>query len=193
MIPVIADDYVMDGFTSVGDIDGDGELDVVVVRGINVLDSGGIWVWNPRTGVVIASATSGQDGGVPFIGDVDGDCAPEIGMAFEKQLRMYKYNGTTSLQLLYNLPTTDRSGITGITMFDFNQDGKNELVYRDETDLRIIAGVDGRTLSSFPLKSGTFLEYPVIADIDNDGEAEIIVNGYLNDHSEQRVFCFESV
>lgn len=192
MIPVIAHDSVLDGVTSVGDIDVDGELDVVVVRGINDFDNGGIWVWNPRTRTVIASAPSGFEGGIPFVGDVDGDCAPEIGMTFEKQLRMYKYNGTSSLQLLYNLPTTDESGFTGITMFDFNQDGKNELVYRDETDLRIIAGIDGSTIALHPLQSGTGLEYPVVADVDHDGEAEIIVNGYLTDPAQQRVFCFES-
>jgi len=192
MTPSIADSPVLDGITSVGDIDGDGELDVINVRDISFPDGGGIWVWNPRTGDVIASAISGPSGGVPFIGDVDGDCAPEIGITFEKQLRMYKYNGTSSLQLLYNLPTTDESGFTGITMFDFNQDGKHELVYRDETDLRIINGSNGITLASYPVKSGTGLEYPVIADVDNDGQAEILVNGYLNDPTEQRVFCFES-
>ncbi len=191
MIPVIADSPILDGYTSVGDIDGDGELDVIVVRDISFPDGGGIWVWNPRTRALIASAPSGPSGGIPFIGDVDGDCAPEIGMTFENQLRMYKYNGTPSLQLLYNLPTTDNSGYTSITMFDFNQDGKNELIYHDETALRIIDGIDGSTIASYPIKSWTGFEYPVIADVDQDGEAEILTTGYLNDPKQQRVFCFE--
>jgi len=190
--PVIADLPVLDGYTSVADIDGDGELDVVVVRDISFPDGGGIWVWNPRTRALIASASSGPSGGVPFIGDVDGDCFPEIGMTFEKQLRMYKFDGSSTLQLLYNLPTTDDSGFTGITMFDFNQDGKNELVYRDETQLRIIEGATGITLAAYLIKSGTGLEYPLIADVDRDGEADIIVNGYLSDPKEHRVFCLES-
>ncbi len=192
MIPVFADSPVLDGLTSVGDMDGDGELDVVVIRDTSYPDGGGIWVWNPRTKALIASAQAGRTGGVPFIGDVDGDCSPEIGMTFRKELRMYKYDGSPNLQLLYNLPTTDQSGITGITMFDFNQDGKNELVYRDETDLRIIEGSTGYTMASYPIQSGTGMEYPVIADVDNDGQAEILVNGYLIDETEQRVFCFES-
>ncbi len=193
MIPIIADIPVLDGITSVGDIDGDGQLDVIVVRDNSMPDGGGIWIWNPRTRAIIASAPSGADGSIPFIGDVDGDCAPEIGMTFDEELRMYKYNGTSSLQLLYNLPTSDKSGKTGITMFDFNQDGKNELVYRDETDLRIISGATGSVLATYPVKSGTGLEYPVIADVDQDGEADIVVNGYLNDPAEQRIFCFEGI
>lgn len=192
MIPVIADMPALDGITSVGDIDGDGELDVIAVRDISFPDGGGIWVWNPRTRAIIASAPSGASGGFPFIGDVDGDCLPEIGMTFKYQLRMYKLNGTSSLELLYSLPTTDESGVTGITMFDFNQDGKNELIYRDETDLRIITGIDGTTIASYPIRSGTGFESPVVADVDEDGEADIIVTGYLNDPTEQRVFCFES-
>ncbi|MCF8248100.1 MAG: gliding motility-associated C-terminal domain-containing protein [Saprospiraceae bacterium] len=91
------------------------------------------------------------------------------------------------------MPTTDYSGLTGITMFDFNQDGKQELVYRDETTLRIIEGATGATLASYPLKSGTWLEYPVVADVDNDGQAKILVNGYEDDNNIQvKIYCFET-
>ncbi|HFA51678.1 MAG TPA: T9SS type B sorting domain-containing protein [Bacteroidetes bacterium] len=193
MTPVTAPLPVLDGFTSVGDINGDGELDVVVVRDQEHPDGGGVWVWDPRTLTVIAAGSAGENGGVAFIGDVTGDCLPEIGMTFEYELRMYQYDGTPQLKLLYSLPTTDESGFTGITMFDFNQDGKNELVYRDETDLRILEGATGVTLASYPMKSGTGMEYPIVADVDNDGEAEILIHGYQSeDEVDLRVYCFES-
>jgi gliding motility-associated-like protein len=193
MTAVLAPSEVKDGFTSIGDINGDGELDVVVVKDKAFPGGGGIWVWDPRTLNVIASASSSFRGGVAFVGDVTGDCLPEIGVTFQYELRMYQYNGTPQLQLLYSLPTTDDSGFTGITMFDFNQDGKQELVYRDETDLRILEGETGATLASYPLKSGTGTEYPVVADVDNDGQAEILVNGYEDENNiEVRVYCFES-
>ncbi len=156
---------VTDGFTSIGDINGDGQLDVVVVKDKTSLGGGGIWVWDPRTRATIASAPAGLTGGVAFVGNVQGDCKPEIGMTFERELRMYQYDGSPQLKLLYNLPTTDNSGFTGITMFDFNQDGKQELVYRDQTDLRILEGATGKTLASYPIKSATWMEYPVVADI----------------------------
>ncbi|MCB0521621.1 MAG: gliding motility-associated C-terminal domain-containing protein [Lewinellaceae bacterium] len=193
MMPVNAPLPVQDGFTSVGDINGDGELDVVVVRDNRYPDGGGIWVWDPRTLTIIASDTAGKYGGVAFIGDVTGDCLPEIGMTFSYELRIYQYDGTTQLKLLYSLPTSDKSGLTGLTMFDFNQDGKQELVYRDETDLRILEGATGATLASYPMKSLTGMEYPVVADIDEDGQAEILVNGYEDENNiELRVYCFES-
>jgi gliding motility-associated-like protein len=190
--PNKAVDSVKDGFTSVGDIDVDGQLDVIVVRDNNYVDGGGIWIWNPRNGNIIAQAKAGKMGGVAMIGDVDGDCKPEIAMTFENELRVYQYDGTIDLKLLYSLATTDESGITGVTMFDFNQDGKNEIVYRDETDLRIIEGETGLTLASTPMLSGTVMEYPIIADIDNDGQAEILVSGYITAQEESRIYCFES-
>lgn len=188
---IIADSEVMDGFTSLGDIDGDGALDVIVVRGDNIGD-GGVWVWNPRTGNIIASGPSGDDGGVAFIGDVDGDCLPEIGMTFEYELRMYKYDGTPDLKLLWSLATNDETGKTGMTMFDFNQDGRVEVVYRDESQLRIINGFDGNILTSYPVSSGTWLENPIISDVDSDGQADIIVPGDLGDGLGDRILCFES-
>jgi hypothetical protein len=194
LIPHIADTPVQNGITSVGDIDGDGQLDVIVVRNQYFIDGGGIYVWNPRTGAMIAQAPAGESGSIAFIGDVDGVCGPEIGVVFVKELRMYRYNGSTTLELMYSLPTTDRSGWTGITMFDFNQDGRNELVYRDETTLRIIEGISGTTLVSTPMKSGTDMEYPIVVDIDNDGQAEILTTGYMPGEQEEdsRVYCFES-
>ncbi len=193
MTPISAPNPVTDGFTTVGDIDMDGELDVIVVSDRNYPDGGGIWVWDPRNSSIIASAIAGDIGGVPFVGDISGDCSPEIGMTFVNELRMYEYDGTQQLKLLYSLPTTDGTGHTGITMFDFNQDGRQELVYRDETDLRILEGSTGNTLASYPMISGTGMEYPIIADVDNDGEAEILIHGNDNDDFENlRIYCFES-
>lgn len=187
-----ADSPVRDGLTSVGDIDGDGELDIVVVRNEQFNDNGGVWVWNPRTLDMMARAGAGTTGGIAFIGNVAGDCNPEIGVNFSDELFMFSYDGSTTLKVLYRLVTTDGSGYTGVTMFDFNQDGKNELVYRDETYLRVLAGSTGTTLSAYPIRNGTGMEYPVVADVDGDDEAEILVSGYTTNSDEQRLFCFES-
>ncbi len=61
---------VQNGITSVGDIDGDGQLEVIVVRNRYYIDGGGIYVWNPRTGIMLANAPSGEAGSIPFVGDV---------------------------------------------------------------------------------------------------------------------------
>lgn len=192
---------VTDGKCSVADMDGDGLLEIIVVESnnVNLGILGKLSVWNPRTGILMAQVQNPSlpgnsfDGSMPFVGDVDGDCIPEIGVVYNQLLRMYKYNPSSSaLNILYTINTTDKSGTTGITMFDFNQDGKQELVYRDETYLRILEGATGITIDSFQLLSNTWNEYPVIADIDNNGQAEIIISGSRVDVKETRLYCFES-
>lgn len=100
----------------------------------------------------------------------------------------------------------DMSTNTGFTMFDFDNDGMQEICYRDEGSLRIIkplepfirgnyvnrVGDGGSTnqgndiarpdliLFSKKVESFTGFEYPVIADIDNDASAEMIVVGHQN-------------
>lgn len=60
----MAEAGVEDGSTSMGDIDGDGKLDVIVLRnGINPTETG-LWVRNPRTGAIIAHAFTEGRGGV---------------------------------------------------------------------------------------------------------------------------------
>jgi hypothetical protein len=71
--------------------------------------------------------------------------------------------------------TEDNSSeITGSSVFDFNGDGGAEVVYNDECFFRIYDGLTARVLFREPSESPTQIEYPVIADVDNDGNAEIV-------------------
>jgi gliding motility-associated-like protein len=74
------------------------------------------------------------------------------------------------------------------TAFDFNQDGLLELVICDQGTLRIVNGsgkshltlndtIPVYVLSSFPFTETTIMQYPVIADVDADGAAEIVSVG----------------
>lgn len=191
---------VENGKCAVADLDGDGQKEIIVLESNNVNDgfTGKLSIWNPATGNLLAQIQNPIlpdntfDGSIPFIGDVDGDCLPEIGVVYNQRLKMYKYSISGGLTELYSINTSDRSGTTGVTMFDFNQDGHQELVYRDENFLRIINGGTGQTIDSFELLSSTWNEYPVIVDIDNDGQAEILVSGSLTHKGEPQLFCFES-
>src|SRR5690606_32036337 len=128
------------GFTAIADVDLDGDPDVVVVRNENNTANGPVrmYVWDGQTGEVMGITPVLEGGGPqPFIGDIDGDGRPEIVFVTNSRLRAYYYDGTNVAEK-WVLNTSDTSGVTTLTMFDFNNDGASELVYRDETDIRII-------------------------------------------------------
>ena len=186
-----------DGYTSLADIDLDGNLDVVVATEGSTAT---LYVWNPGNGTpsLIASVslpnTGGNWIGVPFIGDMDKDCQPEIGVTRSRRVYALDYDGTTTLSFKWTLVTTDASGFTGITMFDFNQDGTQELVYRDESTLRILDGSGSApvTVGTNPCTSGTGAEMPVVADVDGDGQAEICVSCAINGISLGKINVFSA-
>ena len=176
-----------DGYTSISDINQDGKLDVIISTNSNTNQTG-LYVYTivENSAVLLASTILPSGQGAPsgsvgpaFIGDIDGTGSPVIGVTRPSLLLTYKYNGTANLELFWQITTSDGSGQTGLTMFDFNQDGIQEIVYRDETQLRIINGTINPpiVLASFECFSGTGLEHPVIGDIDNTGESKIIVTG----------------
>ncbi|XXT15909.1 FG-GAP-like repeat-containing protein [Sorangium sp. So ce429] len=63
---------------------------------------------------------------------------------------------------------------TGSSVFDFNGDGAAEVIYNDECYFRIYDGVTGGVLFKEHSPSRTRSEYPIVADVDNDGNAEIV-------------------
>jgi len=206
-VTIVGQIDMVDGYTSLADIDGDGLTDVVVVGRPSNADDSQMYVWSgvgtsgnkigqtvlgssykPQPGDSDYSssyaARYGQNGSRPFIGDIDGDGKPEIAYTSYALLGIFSYNTTTKLfERRFRTGTTDTSAATTLSLFDFNQDGKSELVYRDETLLRIMQFSDNGsggfncTETTFPCLSGTHTEYPTIADIDGDGHAEIIVSG----------------
>ena len=181
-VNIIQSPIDVDGFTAIADINLDGNLDVVVSSAGNNTESV-LYVWNPNNSSLIGSINlpSGNQYdlvSVPFIGDMDSDGKPEIGLTRPFKLLAYKFNDlNNNLEQFWELETSDVSGLTKLSMFDFNQDGTQELVYRDETQLRIIDGSTTipQTLASIPSLSGTAAEGPIITDINNDNQAEIII------------------
>jgi gliding motility-associated-like protein len=170
-----------DGFTAISDVDLDGWLDVVV----STKQNPNLYVWNPRDTSLIASAHYNTAWtGIPFIGDVDSDCQPEIGVSRSYNLFMYEYDSTTTLSLKWQLPTSDESGFTGLTIFDFNQDDKSEIIYRDMTTLRVLDGSGSTpiTIANYPCRSGTGSEMPIVVDVDSDNSADIVCGCAVPNH-----------
>lgn len=121
-------------------------------------------------------------GGPPTIGDFDKDGVPDVALAggigyvvFDgKKLRDSAVAGKDAI-LWSNVTTDCSSASTGSTLFDFDGDGKAEVVYSDEQRMRVYEGATGKELASFCNTTATLSEFPIVADVDNDGQADIIV------------------
>ncbi len=74
------------------------------------------------------------------------------------------------------------SGETGASVFDFEGDGAVEVAYADECWARVFDGRTGQVKFSAPHDSATWNEYPVIADVDGDFAAELVVPHNRNDY-----------
>ena len=112
-------------------------------------------------------------GGPPTIADYDGDGAPEAGAAFGLNYVVWDVGtGTT----LWQRPSQDISSArTGSSVFDFNGDGRAEVVYGDECYVRIYDGPTGEVIFSQARFSSTWQENPIVADVDGDFAAEVVM------------------
>lgn len=192
---ITAPDPVNDGHTVMADMNGDGKLDIIVQKD-NFQNDGGLWVWDPREVKILATIFTNEiipnKGGIPVIADIIGNCTPEIVIAYSQELVVYLFDGNQFLHKLYSIKTTDTSGLNRATVFDLNGDGIQEIIYRDETHLRIFDGPTGLTLYQTDLLHGTAREIPIITDVDDDGHAEIIIDGTMPGDTMNRIYCFES-
>lgn len=120
--------------------------------------------------------------GPPTVADFTGDGTREIGVAARNRyitldVDLADATPTFDQVVLWTAETQDQSSnMTGSSVFDFEGDGRAEVVYNDELKLRVFDGADGTVLFEQDNTSYTALEYPIIADIDNDGSAEIVVS-----------------
>ena len=192
--------YSQDGHTSLADFDLDGECEVLVVRDDTDDHTYGtcyIYAYKPSNGQILFQKTvQCLCTGYPLIGNIDDDPHPEI-VFLEKQnsnpmyLYCWRFTTQNGLTTVWRQPHNDTSGQTGITLFDFNQDNIMELIYRDSENLRIINGsgkshITGNdticpyNLYARMMGAGTGCEYPIVADINGDGSAEIVTTGMLD-------------
>lgn len=155
-----------DGFVAIANFDDDpyGEIVVSWSGNLRLQDDDGTVLWS-------GTYTGGRIG-PPTVADFDGDGQPEIGVAGNGVYIMVETDGT----LVWSNAVNDySSGFTGSSVFDFEGDGAAEVVYADENDVWVFDGATGAVkLQETAHASATCSEYPVVADVDLDGQAEII-------------------
>jgi hypothetical protein len=161
-------------FPQVANLDDDDEPEVLLVTidGLTVLEHDGT-VKHLYKKPIFANSWLRP----PAIHDMDGDGDPEIAAASVVAYGVFE----TNLQgANWTYPIQD-GGFASGTAFDFLGQGKAQAMYADEYELFIFDD-DGTPLLTWPRSSWTQIENPVVADVDNDGAAEIVVTsnkGYM--------------
>ena len=163
-----------DGFSGTGDFNKDGKPEVVHVA------SGQVWILDGLTGNTVlgpAAIPGAGTGGAPTVADFDGDGYPEISVAKSTFYTVFKPNYmNNTLPILWQTPSHDlSSSVTGSTVFDFEGDGRAEVIYADECFLWVFDGKTGAVRFAASHSSFTGTEASLLADIDNDGHAEMLM------------------
>lgn len=168
------------GFPSVANLDQDAFPEVLITNmsGITILEHDGALKFQN------IKPTGDNGFGAWFrpstVHDFDGDKVSEFATSSAAHYSVFETNAT----VVWTANVLDASGWAAGTAFDFLGDGVAEAMYADEATLYVFDGA-GKPLLSVPRSSKTLIEYPVVADVDNDGSAEIVVVSAL-DWDEQK-------
>jgi hypothetical protein len=168
-----------DGMVAIANLDADPEAERIVCSydAVRAIDDDHSLLWGPLTigaGTNIAAPAA--------IGDLDGDGLPEIIVGGGDVIVALHHDGTE----LWTSPSVNVTGAAGASLADLDGDGWLEVLYADEQNLWVLNGLTGAArLQATEHSSSTMMEYPVVADVDGDGEAEILVaqSGADNTHA----------
>jgi hypothetical protein len=175
--------------TSVADFNQDGSLDILAVGSEGAYDANTtIFFWDVAHNIVkkyVDLSGSGNylngwrnGAGRINIADIDGDTLMNAVYVSGKYLYALR-EGATNLELLWRQNIVEEtSGFTACTMFDFNGDGRTEIIYRDEDYLYTFATDQNGVVTTGPpirCNSRSHHEYPIVTDMDGDGSAEICI------------------
>lgn len=178
-----------DGFNAVANFDDDEYGEVVIVRRgeIFIIEHTGELLWKQEIPLLASNPCTYNESGPPTVADFDGDGRLEIGTAAADFYVVADMDcdpdegpvpeACASRGILWRVRNNDCSSrVTASSVFDFEGDGAAEVVYADETNFRIFSGATGEILFDDESHgSHTRLEMPIIADVDNDGNAEIVI------------------
>ncbi len=171
-------------FSSVADIDNDGQPEVIL--------SIPAWNTSPEKSRLVALESNGNvkwevnneanpGGGVQAISNFLGSNNIAIVYAGFTSIDMYDGQG----QFVWSVPNVDSGGQIGVSAYDFNGDGIDEVIVQDHLTVRVLNGLNGEVLSTVSNSTATLWEYPIVVDLEGDNNAELITvsNNYKSSYS----------
>ena len=207
--PTITEQQVQSS-PAIGDIDGDGDLEVVVGTGLGIAGSNGykVYAWH-HNGTAVSGwprPTGGNVAASPALADINNDTILDIiiGCGAESDnscQNLYAWDGNGN-----NLPGFPMQPVNGANaqsaqpyssiVADIDNDDNPEIIQimRSTTTLSIIEhnGVQSdNTSRSLMPNSNTILAAPLVADIDNDGNLETVMGAENN--GQAAVYIFDEV
>lgn len=171
-----------DGFTSVADIDRDGDLDAIVQGKKNGRNT--VYCWEIESPAILREFqlpnNYAEGASRVNVADLNGDGKLEISFVAHPKLFALKNDFT----VLWSRDIIDFSSITSSSIFDFCGDGSADVIYRGEQSLQVIEGATGIVKWEDVCVSATHIENPLVLDVDGDGQTEILIqcgtNGSTN-------------
>ena len=162
---------LLPGFPQIANLDADPEPEVLLTNanGISLLEHTGAIKYQDKR------PTGDPQGGLTWyrpatVQDFNGDDISDYAVSSGNNYTSYRADAT----IIWQAKVSDQSGIAAGTAFDFLGDGIAEAMYADEQFMFVFDGA-GKPLLQTQRSSATGTEYPIVADVDNDGSAEIVV------------------
>jgi len=153
-------------FIAAANVDDDLFPELVVVQRftVSLYEHDGTLIWGP------VQLPAAYNGGAPLVADFDNDGDLDIATAGTDKFRVFD---ARTGAVIWDAVGGDGGGGTSSSAFDFNGDGIKELLY-NVNSLRVFDGGNGIVVAEEPNYSRTWVEYPIVVDVDNNHQANIV-------------------
>jgi hypothetical protein len=161
------------------DSDPDPEIMIAAKDGLRIFESDGKLKWGPivppSNNASLGDGDQSECVAKPSaVHDLDGDRVADLAVSTCDYYAVL-HGSATGFTVAWKAPVQDPSGISSSTAFDFLGRGIAQAVYADEQSLFVFDGQTGKVDLRQARTSTTYIEYPVVADVDDDGSADIVV------------------